>query len=182
MISNRTRNRRIVVTAIVLVLIAAVSAGTWFAGDRSPVGPEAQILSSRVGAVPGALVASCVETYDLVRLKNRAFAFDGTVTQTEVMKPPADGSGALDGYLTVTFHVNEWFRGGAQGTVTVDMIGPSMSPDQELSYGVGSRLLVTGEPRFGGSPLNAAVAWGCGFTRYYDQATAASWRQALGRN
>ena len=178
-----TRNRRLVFTGIVLVLIAAVSAGTWFAGDRSPVGPEAQILSSRVGAVPGALLGSCtVETYDLVRLKNRAFAFDGTVTQTEVMKPPADGSGALDGYLTVTFHVNEWFRGGAQGTVTVDMMGPSMNSDQELSYGVGSRLLVTGEPRFGGSPLNAAVAWGCGFTRYYDESTATAWRQAFGSN
>jgi hypothetical protein len=175
-----TRNRRIVVTAIVLVLIAAVSAGTWFAGDRSPVGPEAQILSSRVGAVSGAVGSSCVETYDLVRLKNRAFAFDGTVSQTDVMKPPADGTVALDGYLAVTFHVNKWFRGGVQGTVTVDMIGPLMSPDQELSYGVGSRLLVTGEPRFGGSPLKDAVAWGCGFTRYYDQATAASWRQAFG--
>jgi hypothetical protein len=174
-----TRNRRVFFTGIVLVLIAAVSAGTWFAGDRSPIGPEAQILSSRVGAVPGAFVASCVETYDLVRLKNREFAFDGTVTQTEVMKSPADGAPALDGYLTVTFHVNEWFRGGAQDTVTVDMIGPSLSPDQELSYGVGSRLLVTGEPRLSGSPLMAAVAWGCGFTHYYDQATAAAWRQAF---
>ena len=175
-----TRNRRVVVTGIVLVLIAAVSAGTWFAGDRSTVGPEAQILSSRVGAVSGAGVGSCVEIYDLVRLKNRAFAFDGTVTQTEVSKPLADGTGALDGYLAVTFHVNEWFKGGAQSNVTVDMFGPAANSAQEMSYGVGSRLLVSGEPRFGGSPLKAAVAWGCGFTRYYDEATAASWRNALG--
>jgi len=33
------------------------------------------------------------------------------------------------------------------------------------SYGVGSRLLVSGEPRWGGGALTNAIAWGCGFTQ-----------------
>jgi hypothetical protein len=44
---------------------------------------------------------------------------------------------------------------------------------------MGSRLLVSGEPRWGGTPLEDPIAWGCGFTRYYDSGTAKSWKQAL---
>jgi hypothetical protein len=35
------------------------------------------------------------------------------------------------------------------------------------SYSVGTRLLVSRED---------AIAWGCGFTRYVDEETAAAWR------
>lgn len=55
---------------------------------------------------------------------------------------------------------------------TVDWSGPS--------YGLGTRLLVSGEPRWGGGALTDAMAWGCGFTRYYDKATADNWRAAFG--
>ena len=181
------------------ILIAAVLVGTWqtthWAPGRSAT--PAPISSQGTSATPApissqgmsadrAFSASCAESYGLATLKKRAFAFDGTVSRITTMQPPADGSGALDGYVTVTFTVNEWFRGGEQGTLTLDM-GGSMGgslvvEDQELSYGVGTRLLVSGEPRFGGSPLKAAVAWGCGFTRYYDKGTAASWHQAFSQN
>ncbi len=168
------------------ILIAAVVAGTWLTGDRAPGRSATPGPISSQGPLPSNLSASCVESYDLATLKKRAFAFDGTVSRITTMQPPADGSGALDGYRTVTFTVNEWFRGGDQGTATLDMAGPiggsSVIEDHEMSYGVGTRLLVTGEPRFGGSPLQAAIAWGCGFTRYYDKGTAASWHQAFSQN
>ena len=169
------------------ILIAAVVVGTWQTGDRAPgraatPGP----ISSQGTTADRAISASCAESYDLATLKKRAFAFDGTVSRITAMQPPADGSGALDGYVTVTFHVNEWFRGGNQSTVTLDMIGPmngsSVIEDQEISYGVETRLLVSGEPRFGGRPLQGAIAWPCGFTRYYDKGTAASWQQLFSQN
>lgn len=79
----------------------------------------------------------------------------------------------------VTFAVNHWYRGGSQSEVTVDMWAPSQYDDEEgefgASYGIGSRLLVSGEPRWGGEPLDAAVAWSCGFTRYWDEDTDAEW-------
>jgi hypothetical protein len=83
----------------------------------------------------------------------------------------------------VTFKVQEWFSGGRAGTVTVDMqAGPAaIGEDPVHVYDVGSRLLVSGEARWGGSPLEAPIAWGCGFTRYYDRQTAAAWRSAVVR-
>lgn len=168
------------------ILIAAVVVGTWQTGDRAPGRSATPGPISSQGPLPGNLSSSCAESYDLTALKRRAFAFDGTVSGITAMQPPADGSGALNGYVTVMFTVNEWFRGGDQGTVTLDMIGPMggslVIEDQEMSYGVGTRLLVSGEPRFGGSPLQAAIAWPCGFTRYYDTGTAASWHQAFSQN
>ena len=175
-----TRNKRVVFIGIVFALIAAVLLGTWFANDGSQPESGVGVTESNHGPVLGKVSADCVETYNLVTLKQRAFAFDGTVSQTAVMQPPTDGSAGLDGYLTVTFAVNHWFRGGDKETVTLDMMAPTVNSAQNLSYGIGSRLLVAGEPRFGGSPLKAALAWACGFTRYYDESTAASWRQVFG--
>jgi len=164
------------------IVIAVVVVGTWQTGDRAPGRSAIPVPISSQGPLPSNVIADCVEGYDLTTLKHVAFAFDGTVSRITAMQPPADGSGALDGYRTVTFTVNEWFRGGDQSTVTLDMIGPLVSPDQKVSYGVGTRLLVSGAPRFGGSPLQAAIAWACDFTRYYDKDTAASWHQAFSQN
>jgi hypothetical protein len=164
------------------ILIATVVAGAWLTGDRTPGRSPTPVPISSHGPLPSNPIADCVEGYDLTTLKHVVFAFDGTVSHTAVMLPPTDGSGMPNDYLTVTFTVNEWFRGGDQSTVTLDMIEPLVSPDQEISYGVGTRLLVSGAPRFGGSPLQAAVAWGCGFTRYYDKDTATSWHEVFSKN
>lgn len=170
------------------ILITTVVLGTWLTGDGAPGRSATPVPISSHGPLPSNLSsASCAESYDLTALKRRAFAFDGTVASTTAMQPPADGSGALGGYLTVTFTVNEWFRGGDQATVTLDMLGPTINSGQQysvqqLSYGVGTRLLVSGEPRFGGPPLQAAIGWPCGFTRYYDKNTATSWQQAFSQN
>ena len=164
------------------IVLAAVGVGAWIAGNPAPGRSAGPVPIASRGPLPSSLSAGCVEIYGPTTLKGRAFAFDGTVLRTAGMQPPADGSGALDGYLTVTFKVAQWFKGGDQATVTLDMIGPTINSAQKMSYGVGSRLLVSGEPRFGGRPLQAAIAWACGFTRYYDQDTAALWRQAFSRN
>jgi hypothetical protein len=131
----------------------------------------------RSGALGDSRLAECAEKYTPQAVATRAFAFDGTVTGIR------GGHNDL-GYVPVTFAVNEWFRGSNRRTVTVDMAPPkSTSFETSVSggtYQVGSRLLVSGEPRRGGEPLQAALAWGCGFTRYYDESTATAWATATG--
>jgi hypothetical protein len=123
---------------------------------------------------------SCAESYSPAAVANRAFAFDGTVTSIGPGTTNRPDRGALH-YAAVTFSVNEWFAGGSTSDVTVDMALPmafSHSPPPRSSYAVGTRLLVSGEPRWGGAPLTDAIGWGCGFTRYYDPTTAQSWRDS----
>ncbi len=182
-------HRRTAALAAVPVVLAATFAGVQLVHNPAPPqpvpqarsGPQATSPGPGQGPIsPGLSSASCVEQYDRATLKNRAFAFDGTVSRLAPMPPTADGSAALPGYSAVTFKVHEWFRGGDQATVTVDMMSPqsagAVSSVEGLAYGVGSRLLVSGEPRYGGSPLNAPIAWGCGFTRTYDRSTAETWK------
>lgn len=126
--------------------------------------------------------ASCVESYAPKAVMGRAFAFDGVVV--EVGRSVSDRGDESDlGLPGVTFEVREWFSGGRADTVTVDMQprrpGPENPLDPGYAYGVDSRLLVSGEARWGGSPLEAPIAWGCGFSRYYDPETATAWRYAL---
>lgn len=193
----RLRKRRAALAGIPLVLVLA-AAGTRVLGTQSPTRSTSQApistgathqpvsavpsskspAASRSGAVPLAGVASCVETYGLPALAQRAFAFDGTVASI-VGDPRALARGGLPGYVFVTFSVHEWFRGGSGTTVTVDLFGPAVNVGHETSYRAGTRLLVSGEPRYGGGPLRDPIGWGCGFTRYYDQATATAWGQAF---
>lgn len=118
-------------------------------------------------------MGSCVEQYDPATLTGRSFAFDGTV---RAIGP--DG-GHLD-YASVTFTVNEWFRGGPEPEVTVALPPPDVPTSAGgPAYGTGTRLLVSGEPASGGAPLDEPLGWLCGFTRYYDAATAQQWRTAF---
>ena len=49
-------------------------------------------------------------------------------------------------------------------------------------YTVGSRLLIAGQPQWGGpNPLKDAYVWGCGFSRAYNPADAATWRKLLSK-
>lgn len=130
-----------------------------------------------VGALRSDAAADCVENYSPAAVAARAFAFDGTVTAIGPAR--SNRTGVALPLAGVTFRVNEWFRGGTGATVTIDMEAPAnVSSDPLPAYGIGTRLLVSGEPRWGGAPLNAAIAWSCGFTRYYDPETAAEWDAA----
>ena len=155
--------------------------------DTRAVGRSESELSrnptaGRTGALPDGGVASCAEAYAPDALTGRAFAFDGVVL--DIGPSVSDrGDGVNLGLPGVTFKVREWFSGGRTDTVTVDVqtTGSPESSDAVHAYGIGSRLLVSGEARWGGSPLEAPIAWGCGFSRYYDPETAMAWHDALAR-
>jgi hypothetical protein len=159
-------------------------------GGRVSVSPpharSAFRAKTRTGALADIGSMSCVNTYSPRTVADRAFAFDGTVVRIGPGATVGPAGGEIR-YAAVTFRVNEWFRGGTSPEVTADMTPPSTSgrdvdtrsDEQGLtSYGIGSRLLVSGEPRWGGPALKDAVVFGCGFTRYYDKQTASAWRQA----
>lgn len=132
------------------------------------------------GPLPVQDSGSCHQAYRLDALAERRFALDGTVIKIRSWAG-----------THVTFQVNEWFAGVANvRDVTFDMPAP-LSPGQQptdsrqlgaATYTVGTRLLMSGDPRRGGAPLDDPVVFaGCGFTRYYDAATARAWRVTLKR-
>ncbi|TQM96687.1 hypothetical protein FB476_1576 [Ornithinimicrobium humiphilum] len=79
----------------------------------------------------------------------------------------------------ITFDVREWFVGGDADEVIVDLqsVGEPTA-EEAMPVQVGTRLLVSGEPRWEGAPLDSPIAWGCGFSRYYDEQTATAWRES----
>ena len=134
--------------------------------------PESQSRRASTSA------ASCVERYSTETLRNRAFAFDGTVESLETRvdpKLPTEGSQSQE--LTwATFKVNQWFKGGESPGVEIWV-------DPHFSEGVwplepGDRLLVAGEYRWGQPPQDP-IAWGCGFTQQHTPEAAAQWADPL---
>lgn len=184
-----TAVKRVAVPLACAVLLAGCGGGVEAPEPAAAVtpGPRSTPLQetpSRTGPLEDqSVAASCVESYSASTIGNRAFAFDGTV----VMIGPGGTNKADKGVLdtaAVTFAVNEWFTGGASDTVTVDLMSPTstIAGDDTPLYEEGSRLLVSGEPRWGGQPLDDAIAWSCGgFTRYYEQAVADEWRLGTAR-
>ncbi len=168
---------------------AQVLPGEQISPDTDLDNPTSQLT----GPLPDGGATSCAERYSPSAVAKRAFAFDGVVIEIGSAHSNRPDRGHLD-LAGVTFAVGEWFSGGSASTFTLDMDAPMVGtgdPPMVVagglnegvpSYAVGSRLLVSGEPRWGGSHLTDAIAWGCEFTRYYDSATAASWRQALRRH
>ena len=146
----------------------------------APGSTEVAPVPAGGGALPGGTAEECVQSYSPEAVAGRSFAFDGTVTG--IGPAATNRPGAELPLAAVTFRVHEWFRGGAGETVTVDMDAPrpagSVSEPAVPAYAIGTRLLVSGEPRWGGAPLDDAIAWSCGFTRYYDPRTAAEWAAA----
>ena len=135
--------------------------------------------AGRTGALAEGAAASCAVQYSAEAVRERDFAFDGVVTGIGPSVTDRSGASGLD-RVGVTFAVNEWFSGGEEPTVTVDLPAPASPGASTTSeggpvYGIGSRLLVSGADRWDGAPLEP-IAWTCGFTRYYDEETAASWR------
>jgi hypothetical protein len=153
-------------------------------GDQRAAPSINAVTSGRPGGqASGALRStggeSCVMRYTPRNMATLAIAFDGTVTS--IGEGHSDRSGVSLGLVGTTFTVNEWFAGGSGKTVTIDMPPPGgnvATGELPPAYEVGSRLLVSGAHRWNGATMDDAVAWGCGFTRYYDQATADEWRAA----
>lgn len=113
---------------------------------------------------------SCVSEFSAETLQERTFAFDGTVVAARPQRDPRAPERNMN---RVQFKVHEWFTGGVDPTATI-WVPANLLP--------GDRLLVSGEPRWGGAPLDDAIAWlGCGgFTTPYSEETAQFWRDATG--
>lgn len=183
---RRYRGVRLLAAAgcIAAVTSVAVLASLLFGSGDGAVQPGARSTGSAIvpgpgRALPGGAAASCASEYSTTTLVGQAFAFDGTVTAIGPPQTNRDGGGVLP-LVSASFEVHEWFRGGSGPTVTVDIAQPRYAEDGPPSYAVGTRLLVSGQPRWGGAPLDDPIAWGCGFTRYYDPATESTWRTAFG--
>lgn len=110
---------------------------------------------------------SCVA--DPGSLGERAFAFDGTVVATAEEIDPRYPEPDVP-LPRATFEVHDWFTGGSADTVEVWM---------QREVDVGERLLVTGEPRWGGEPLDDAIAWECGFTMPFSSEAADEWARTF---
>lgn len=182
--NHRVRTAFLLVAAAAAVAVAGISIGLERSGSSAVPTPVVAGPNQRHGPVTSRGGMSCVEQYSTTTLKDRAFAFDGTAVA--IGPSVSDEPGSRLDAPGVTFEVNEWFHGGSADTVTIDIQGIGTGMDGASSeFGwpsqipEGTRLLVSGEPRWGGNPLDRAIAWDCGFTRYYDQETADEWRTAF---
>ena len=119
-------------------------------------------------------VSSCAFEYNSETLAARSWAFDGTLISVGDVADSQMGS-----VPAATFDVNHWYRGGdtPQATVQFDM-GTISEFVPEVTQG--TRLLVAGEPRWGGAPLIDPVAWGCGFTQPWSSTSAQRWSAVFG--
>jgi hypothetical protein len=179
-VTSVTATACVAAVAVLASLLTAQHSGNPITVPSGTISHDAQPHNGTAsGALPDNGTASCAGEYSATALRQRAFAFDGTVTTIGPAR--TNRSGADLSLVAATFRVNQWFRGGSSATVTVDITPPDPGgvEDSAPAYRIGSRLLVSGEPRWGGSPLTDAIAWACGFTRYYDPATAETWRTAL---
>jgi len=123
-----------------------------------------------------------VSRYSPETVRERAFAFDGTVKSVETRvdpKLPAElarlGSQSQE-LPWVTFKVNRWFKGG--GSPEVSIWVPRHAPEGVWPLEPGDRLLAAGEYRWG-QPPEDPLAWGCGFTQLHTPEAAAQWANAM---
>ncbi|GAA2635631.1 hypothetical protein [Paractinoplanes durhamensis] len=191
---HRRRRTLTVAAATTAVIIAAGGYGLYRPASTPQAQPPAATPQAKppaelpAGVEPGDPLAfgaaqQCVKAYSPRTVAENTFAFDGTVTgigpaRTERSPQP----GRLD-LRSVTFQVHTWFKGGSAGTAVVDMdapaVGSTTGGEGVPAYQIGTRLLVSGMPRWGdAAPLTDAIAWGCGFTRYYSPSMAAAWAAA----
>ncbi|MBU2670284.1 hypothetical protein KOI35_42960 [Actinoplanes bogorensis] len=192
------RRRRALATTAAAATAVIVGAGVYGVSRPDATPPQAQppVTSSSApawaapavappaGAEPGdpltSGAAQCVKEYSAETLAEQAFAFDGTVTAIGPAQTSRDEQPPLD-LRSVTFQVHTWFKGGSGATVAVDMSAPGggdVTSENAPAYRIGTRMLVSGMPRWGGEPLADPIAWGCGFTRYYSPTLAADWATA----
>lgn len=148
-----------IIGAVLAIALGACEGKADLTGNASAGSDGVGVSADASGSVTvsGDGQALCVALYSLETLRDREFAFDGTV------KAVSGGD--------VTFEVHEWFKGGSGGEVTLD--GSSVtgiSSVSEISADVGVRLLVAGDDTF---------AWACGFTQAYSAEVASEWRATL---
>jgi outer membrane murein-binding lipoprotein Lpp len=171
---------RLACSVVGVFLLVAGCASDREAADELAIHATALAAATPTDKFEVETLASCVEAYSPAAVSGRGFAFDGTVARIGDGTTDRPGRGSLN-YAGVTFAVNHWYVGGSGASVTVDMAPPDSGTrlvEAGPTYEAGTRLLVSGESRWGGEDLEDALAWGCGFTRYYEAETAEDWREA----
>ncbi|WP_422740348.1 hypothetical protein ACN263_14595 [Micromonospora sp. WMMD729] len=191
---HRRRRTLTVAAATTAVIVAALGYGVHRPAATPHAEPPATpVMSGPAADLPAGVkpgdplavgAAQCVKAYSPRTLAEQGFAFDGTVTGIGPARTERGNQPPVD-LRAVTFQVHTWFRGGSAGTAVVDMWPPTAgtgtgdaTAEHAPAYQVGTRLLVSGTPRWGGAPLADPIAWGCGFTRYYSPLFAAEWATA----
>jgi hypothetical protein len=181
--SGRVRALPALATAFALVIV--LGGGLVFAsamglfGGAAPGNDPGLLAMDQTG--PG-LSAMCMEVYSPETIVNRSFAFDGTVRNIEIKEVPGD-FGGFEAYW-VTLDVDRWYAGGDGDEVSLWMgsrwIAESDTFDESNEpFGLGSRLLVSGEPLEEGSA--ELMAWtACGFTKVHTPEMANEWEAAFG--
>jgi hypothetical protein len=162
--------------AVPLLLAALLGTACGEDAEPRPQGePPAAVDTSSTSTD---VAASCIEVYSPETLPNRSFAFDGTIASVETRSDPKLPSGERESPW-VEFEVNRWFKGGSEERVGIWMDGLNADTSVDTLVGeVGTRLLVSGEPRWGGDPLEDPLAWTCGFTQPWTEQAAAEWETA----
>ena len=179
------------ITCLTLALAAACGGpADTSTGTPSPLAGPTPISSPAVEAGPTpesrsrqtSSSASCVFRYSPEAVRDRAFAFDGTVESVETrvdpklpIELPRSGSPS-QGLPWVTFKVNQWFKGGQSAEVAIWV--PQDASRGAWPLEAGDRLLAAGEYRWG-QPPEDPLAWGCGFTQRYTPEAAAEWTAAM---
>ncbi len=160
--------------ALALVLSGCAQATPTPAADANALTPASESQSR----VTSTSAASCVALFSPETLRDRAFAFDGTVESVETRvdpRLPTEGSQSQE-LPWVTFKVNQWFKGGEPPDVEI-WVDPH-TPGGVSPLEPGDRLLVAGEYRWG-QPPEDPLAWGCGFTQPHTPEAAAQWADAV---
>jgi hypothetical protein len=169
---RRRAQRRRSLTAVVTTCVVAVVAVLTLQGvDRSLPGAGSGAegggggaVAAPTGALSDSATQGCAFAYDRTTLAQRDWAVDATVTDI--------GPGRTT--VTVQLDVNTWYRGGTGDSLRVRLPSPESGvEDAPPAYQVGSRLLLSGSHSDG--------PWSCGFTRYYDERTAAVWAEVFAR-
>ncbi|WP_375426751.1 hypothetical protein [uncultured Friedmanniella sp.] len=144
-----------------------IGAGPSSAGGADASGAAAAPPTGALRADTGGLAQSCAVGYTPQTLGQREWAADATVTRI----------GGGSGTVTVDLAVHTWFRGGSGDSLEVRLPSPrAESEDEPPRYAVDTRLLLSGSRSNGGWQPSA-----CGFTRYYDDHTAAVWAKVFSR-
>lgn len=160
-------------TLATLALLALTASAC---GDQAEPKPAAAGAEQQGSSTSTA--ASCVEVYSPEALASRSFAFDGTVTSIETRTDPKLPKGQQE-VPWVTFDVSTWFIGGSEPTVGIWMDGLNVDTSAgTITAQEGTRLLVAGEPRWGGKPLDDPLAWTCGFTQPWSEQALREWTAA----
>lgn len=98
-----------------------------------------------------------------------------TIAPAPIVAGLVDADGGTR-YTTVTFGVRRWFRPFGPDRIAVTMLAPKAGTSVSAAdYAEGSRLLASGESRWGAAALQDPIAWPCGFSRTFEPDVAASW-------